>query len=141
MGVAIKPMGSNGKIELPMRGRHGYVPELRVTALVTTLSARHRRILSGLSHEDLLWEIPGQPYFTQFNERTGKQTRVRVDILDQMEQLGLIRRHRQSLSAHKLDFWEITPQGREALSLSSADRKTPTSDRPASASPPDRKSA
>jgi DNA-binding HxlR family transcriptional regulator len=117
------------------------VPKLRVTVLVTTLSARHRRILSGLSHEDLLWEIPGQPYFTQFNERTGKQTRVRIDTLDQMEQLGLIRRQRQSLSAHKLDFWEITAQGREALSVSSADRKTASSDRPASTSPQDRKSA
>jgi len=117
------------------------VAELVVIVLVTSLSARHRRILSGLSHEDLLWEIPGQPYFTQFNERTGKQSRVRVDTLDQMEQLGLIRRQRQSLSAHKLDFWEITPQGREALSVLSADRKTPASDRPAVAAPQDRKSA
>src|ERR1017187_1603597 len=117
------------------------VPKLRVTVLVTTLSARHRRILSGLSHEDLLWEIPGQPYFTQFNERTGKQSRVRVDTLEQMEQLGLIRRYRQSLAAHKLDFWEITAQGREVLNISSADRKTPSSDRPASTSPQDRKSA
>ena len=117
------------------------MPKLRVTVLVTTLSARHRRILSGLSHEDLLWEIPGQPYFTQFNERTGKQTRVRVDTLEQMEQLGLIRRHRQSLSAHKLDFWEITAQGREALSVFSSDRKTASSDRPAAAPPQDRKSA
>src|ERR1039457_1650480 len=117
------------------------VPNWRVTVLVTTLSARHRRILSGLSHEDLLWEIPGQPYFTQFNERTGKQSRVRVDTLEQMEQLGLIRRYRQSLAAHKLDFWEITAQGREVLNISSADRKTPSSDRPASTSPQDRKSA
>jgi hypothetical protein len=109
--------------------------------LVTTLSARHRRILSGLSHEDLLWEIPGQPYFTQFNERTGKQSRVHVDTLVQMEELGLIRRCRQSLAAHKLDFWEITAQGREALTVLSADRKTPSSDRPSSASPRDRKSA
>src|SRR5882762_4638805 len=106
------------------------VPELRVTVLATSLSARHRRILIGLSHEDLLWEIPGQPYFTQFNERTGKQTRVRIDTLEEMEQMGLIRRCRQSLSAHKLDFWEITSQGREALSFST-DRKTPSSDRPA----------
>lgn len=124
-----------------MRWRLGCVPELRVIALVTTLSARHRRILSGLSHEDLLWEIPGQPYFTQFNERTGKQTRVRVDTLEEMEQLGLIRRHRQSLAAHKLDFWEITAQGREALDLFSTDRKTASSDRPASTSRQNRKSA
>lgn len=115
------------------------MPKLRVTVLVTTLSARHRRILSGLSHEDLLWEIPGQPYFTQFNERTGKQTRVHVDTLEQMEELGLIRRHRQSLSAHKLDFWEITAQGREALTVT--DRKTASSDRPASTSRQNRKSA
>jgi hypothetical protein len=118
-----------------------YVPELRVTVLATSLSARHRRILIGLSHEDLLWEIPGQPYFTQFNERTGKQTRVRIDTLEQLEQLGLIRRYRQSLAAHKLDFWEITSLGREAVSTFAADRKTPTSDRPALTSRQNRKSA
>ena len=101
--------------------------------MATPLSARHKRILTGLSHEDLLWEIPGQPYFTQFNERTGKQTRVHIDVLEQMEQLGLIRRYRQSLSAHKLDFWEITNEGREAVNLSSADRKTAASDRPLAA--------
>jgi DNA-binding HxlR family transcriptional regulator len=117
------------------------VPKLRVTALVTTLTARHRRILSGLSNEDLLWEVPGQPYFTQFNERTGKQIRVRVDVLEQMEELGLIRRNRQSQSAHKLDFWEITSQGREALRLYSADRKMASSDHPASDLPRNRKSA
>jgi hypothetical protein len=134
-------MGDSTKTGWPMRWRLGCVPELRVIALVTTLSARHRRILSGLSHEDLLWEVPGQPYFTQFNERTGKQTRVRVDTLEEMEQLGLIRRHRQSLAAHKLDFWEITAQGREALDLFSTDRKTASSDRPASTSRQNRKSA
>ena len=106
--------------------------KIEVTALATALSARHRRILSGLSHDDLLWEVPGQPYFTQFNERSGKQTRVRVEILEQMEELGLIRRQRQSLAAHKLDFWEITAQGREVLEMFSTDRKAASSDRPAS---------
>jgi len=112
-----------------------------VAALVTTLSARHRRILTGLSHEDLLWEVPGQPYFTQFNERTGKQARVRIDALEQLEQLGFIRRHRQSQSAHKLDFWEITPQGRELVRTFAADRKTATSDRPSQSGTRDRKLA
>jgi hypothetical protein len=141
MGFDITPMGVGAKIQLHLHRKARCVPKLRVIVLATTLSARHRRILSGLSHEDLLWEIPGQPYFTQFNERTGKQTRVRVDTLEEMEQLGLIRRYRQSLSAHKLDFWEITVQGREALSLCSADRKTPASDRPAATSARHRKSA
>jgi len=112
-----------------------------VTALATTLTARNRRILSGLAHEDLLWEVPGQPYFTQFNERTGKQMRVRVETLEQMEQQGLIRRQRQTRAAHKLDFWEITAQGREMVSRFAADRKMASSDRPASTSPRARKSA
>ncbi len=108
----------------------------------TTLSARNRRILTGLAHEDLLWEVPGQPYFTQFNERTGKQVRVRVEALEQMEQMGLIRRQRQTRSAHKLDFWEITAQGRELVGRFAADRKMASSDRPAaSVSSRDRKSA
>jgi predicted transcriptional regulator len=110
--------------------------------LATTLSARNRRILTGLAHEDLLWEVPGQPYFTQFNERTGKQVRVRLETLEQMEQMGLIRRQRQTRSAHKLDFWEITAQGRELVSRFASDRKMASSDRPAaSASPRARKSA
>lgn len=102
--------------------------------MATPLNARQRRILTGLSHDDLLWEIAGQPYFTQFNERTGKQTRVRVDTLEEMEQLGLICHRRQSVSAHKLDFWEITPSGREVLSEYYTDRKTPSSDHPLSSS-------
>jgi len=91
--------------------------------LANVLNPRLRRILSGLSHDDLLWEVPGQPYFTQFNERTGKQARVHIDTLAQMEQMGLIRRHRQSESAHRLDFWEITAEGRETVQ----DRKTAAS--------------
>ncbi len=97
--------------------------------MATILSARHRRILNGLSHDDLVWEVPGQPYFTQFNERTGKQARVRLEILEEMEQAGWIRRCRQSVAAHKLDFWDITNQGREAVSLAVGGRKTPASDR------------
>jgi DNA-binding HxlR family transcriptional regulator len=117
------------------------VPKLSVAALLTPLSARHRRILTGLSHEDLLWEVPGQLYFTQYNERTGKQARVRVDTLEQLEQQGLIRRQRQSQSAHKLDFFEITPQGREVVKTFAADRKSASSDRPTAARARDRKSA
>lgn len=109
--------------------------------MVTTLNARHRRILSSLSHDDLLWEVPGQPYFTQFNERTEKQIRVRVDILEQLEALGLIRRQRQSQSAHKLDFWEITAHGREVVRDFAASRKTATSDHPVPALRRSRKSA
>ena len=109
--------------------------------MTTTLSARDRRILTGLSHEDLLWEVPGQPYFTQFNERTGKQVRARVEILEKLEQQGLIRRHRQSQSAHQLDFYEITPHGRELVRTFAADRKSASSDRPAAARARDRKLA
>jgi|SRR5579871_598764 len=133
-------MGFNRNVP-PFTPKPPDVPKLRVIALVTTLTARHRRILSGLSHDDLLWEVPGQPYFTQFNERTGKQIRVRVETLEQMEELGLIRRNRQSQSAHKLDFWEITALGRETLQMFAADRKTASSDRAASAMPRNRKSA
>jgi hypothetical protein len=135
MGVRVKPMGFIRYIPL-LRRTPGSVPKLKVTTLATTLSARHRRILSGLAHEDLLWEVPGQPYFTQFNERNGKQMRVRVDTLEQLEQMGLIRRQRQTRSAHKLDFWEITAPGRELVSRFAAGRKTASSDRPAAAAAP-----
>ncbi len=72
---------------------------------------RHQRILAGLHTGDLLWEVPAQPYFTQYNERTGRQNRVHNDVLVEMERFGWIQRVSQDPSAHKLDFWEITREG------------------------------
>ncbi len=79
------------------------------------LTVRRQRILTSLEHGDLLWEVPTEPYFTQFNERTGKQTRVHQDVLEDMEESGWIQRTSQDVSAHKLDFFEITPDGRLLL--------------------------
>jgi hypothetical protein len=106
---------------------------------VTAITLRQRRILKGLSHQDLLWELPGQSYFTQFNERTGKQVRVRVSALEQMAQMGLIRR--QTGSAQHLDFWEITAEGLEVLYGSDAMARKAASHDAGPISPIDRKTA
>jgi len=89
---------------------------------VPTVNARHRRILTRLSCGDFLWEIPGQLYFAQYNDRTGRQIRVHLGTLEQMESLGLIERVRQVPSDHKLDFWQITDQGRQFLAAGQSNR-------------------
>ena len=79
------------------------------------LPPRQRRLLLRLAAGDLLWEVPGEKYFTQFNERTDRQIHVHPPVLEPLELAHLVRRHRQPESAHKLDSWEITDQGRAAL--------------------------
>ncbi len=88
---------------------------------------RQQRILAGLHTGDLLWEVPAQPYFTQYNERTGRQNRVHKDVLVEMERFGWIQRFSQDPSAHKLDFWEITAEGRRLLEAFLSHRKGPAS--------------
>ena len=87
-------------------------------------TARHQRILTSLRQGDLLWEVPGQPYFTQYNERTGKHARVHLSVLEAMEEAGWIRRVSEEPSAHKLDFWQVTPEGRHVAGQFPVERKS-----------------
>ena len=59
------------------------VAELRMMKEVYALSPRQRRILAGLTRGDLIWEVPDKSYFTQFNEATGRDGRLRLDELRQ----------------------------------------------------------
>jgi hypothetical protein len=90
---------------------------------VIQLTPRQRRLLMRLAAGDLLWEVPGEKYFTQYNERTGRQIHVHPPVLEPLESAHLVRRHRQPETDHKLDFWEITEQGRAVLSGSLLPRK------------------
>ena len=87
---------------------------------VKALSSRQRRILSGLARGDLIWEVPDKSYFTQFNEATGRNGRLQLDELLQMQESGWIRR--VSEGANRLDHWEITEEGRNVV-LSVATRR------------------
>ena len=79
------------------------------------LTPRQRRILTRLIAGDLLWEVADEKYFTQFEERTGRQLRVHLPALQPLESAHLIYFRRHPAGEHRLDFWEITEQGRAAL--------------------------
>jgi hypothetical protein len=76
-----------------------------------------------LAADDLLWEVLGEKYFTQFNEKTGRQIHVHPPVLEPLESAHFLRRHHQPETEHKLDFWEITDQGRAALAGNLLPRK------------------
>ena len=80
---------------------------------VNTPSPRQKRILSGLIRDDLVWEVPQESYFAQFEEASGHQSRIPLKVLQEMEDLGWIRRVPQG--PQRCDYWEITDEGREAI--------------------------
>jgi len=114
-------------------GHEAEVARLRMVSVTESNQSRklpnlrQERILAGLHTGDLLWEVPAQPYFTQYNERTGRQKRIHKDVLLEMERFGWIQRFSQDPSAHKLDFWGITAEGRRLLEASLSHRKGPAS--------------
>ena len=82
------------------------------------LTPRQRRILIRLAAGDFLWEVAGEKYFTQFEEKTGRQLRVHPPALQPLESADLIVRRRQPEAARRLDYWEITEQGRAMIAES-----------------------
>ncbi len=76
-------------------------------------SPRQKRILSGLMRGDLVWEVPQESYFAQFEEASGHQSRVPLKVLLEMQEHGWIRRVSQG--PQKCDYWEITDEGRETI--------------------------
>jgi hypothetical protein len=86
------------------------VAELKVVKELNALNSRQRRILAGLARGDLIWEVADKAYFTQFNEATARDGRLRLEELLQMQESGWIRR--VSEGANRLDHWEITEEGR-----------------------------
>ena len=87
--------------------------------LMIRLTPRQRQILLRLAGGDLVWEVAGENYFTQFNERTDKQIHIRQPVMLPLESAQLVRRHHQPESAHKLDYWEITEEGLAMVAQSS----------------------
>jgi len=72
-----------------------------------------KRILSGLKRGDLVWEVPQESYFVQFEEASGRQNRVPLKVLLEMGEHGWIRCVPQG--PQRCDYWEITDAGRDAI--------------------------
>jgi hypothetical protein len=81
--------------------------------MVSHPSPRQKRILSGLMRGDLVWEVPQESYFAQFEEASGHQSRVPLKVLLEMQESGWIRRVPQG--PQRCEYWEITDRGRDAI--------------------------
>jgi hypothetical protein len=66
-----------------------------------------------MSEIHTVFEVPQQSYFTQFNESSGRQRRISLVELTEIEHRGWARR--VSPGAQQCDHWEITDPGRAAL--------------------------
>ena len=80
---------------------------------MSAATVRQGRILFGLVRGDPVFEVPQESYFAQFNESTGRQRRISLVELTEIEHRGWARR--VSAGAQHCDHWEITDLGREAL--------------------------
>jgi hypothetical protein len=65
---------------------------------------------------NLIWELADQPYCTLYNEKTGRDQRIRLQGVREMEAFGWIHRV-PNPSPNRLDSWEITDKGRAVLGL------------------------
>ena len=71
---------------------------------------------------DLVWEVPQESYFAQFEEARGQQRRVLLKDLLEMQEYGWIQRVPQG--PQRCDYWEITNQGREAIPAAAGKLRT-----------------
>jgi len=94
-------------MQRPIFGAHARIKD------VSAPNTRQRRILSGLIGGDPVFEVPKKSYFTQFNEKAGRQNRVSQDELVEMRETGWVRL--VSPGSQRCDHWEITDAGRKAL--------------------------
>jgi hypothetical protein len=65
---------------------------------------RQKRILSSLAQGDLIWEVPDESYFTQYNEGAGSSRRLRMVELLEMQESGWIRRGREMYDLRVLEY-------------------------------------
>ena len=77
-------------------------------------TAVQRRILRSMEQGNPIWEIADKFYCTFYNEKAGRDQRVRRQGVQQMEAFGWIRRV-PNPSPNRLDSWQITDKGRAAL--------------------------
>ena len=73
---------------------------------------QQRRILQMMTNGDLVWEVLGKSYRSIYNEKTGRDQRVAMAVIDAMEEQGWIRKQ-PNPNAARLDGWALTEPGRE----------------------------
>jgi len=71
-------------------------------------TARQRRILANLKGNNLIWEVGGQRYFSQFDNRFDREIRIHARELEEMSALGWIRRVEFPKAEQRLDRYEPT---------------------------------
>ena len=70
-------------------------------------TARQRRILANLKDSNLIWEVVGQRFFLQFDNRTEREIRIRPGELDEMSNLGWIRLVQSPKAEQRLDRYDL----------------------------------
>ena len=86
-------------------------------------TGRQLRIIRNLIAKNQIWETVGREYFTQFDESTERDIRIRPSELQQMEICGWIRRLRHPQAHQRLDYYELTAEGASHNAM--AHRKSP----------------
>lgn len=84
------------------------------------LTAREVRIIRNLIANNVIWEAVGRNYFTQFDESSGREIRIRLAELQRMEGCGWIRLVHPPKAAQRLDHYQITPHGASVEGLTHA---------------------
>ena len=88
------------------------------------LRRAQRQILQLLAPGDYLWEIADDAdHYTVYNEKHGRDQRVRAALVTSLAEHGWIRK-RPNPQADRLDSWEITPEGRALLPTPKRRRRT-----------------
>lgn len=54
-------------------------------------TVRHRRILGNLKSGNLIWEVVGRKYFSQFDSRSDRELRIQPEDLEAMANMGWVR--------------------------------------------------
>ena len=67
-----------------------------------------------MGHDDRIWEVVRKSYRSIYNDKLKRNQRVPHRLVQEMERQGWIRRI-DNPSAQRLDGWELTEQGREAV--------------------------
>ena len=70
-------------------------------------TARQRRILGNLKSGNLIWEVVGRKYFSQFDDRSDRELHIRAEDLREMIDTGWIRLVQLPRSEQRLNRYEL----------------------------------
>lgn len=70
-------------------------------------SAQQRRILTNLREGNLIWEVTGRKYFSQFDNRSNRELHIQPQDLDEMANVGWIRLVKLPRAEQRLNRYEL----------------------------------